>query len=101
MLHQSYIHGSEHGWKTHFAAAKEHLQAAYDQDMRDAATAFAENEREIQEEAYDRSFEFSIDGCEAQLAALQESLTAGHEKQHLETLINFSERSQESHEAGI
>ena len=62
MLHQSYIHGSEHGWKTHFAAAKEHLQAAYDQDMRDAATAFAENEREIREKAYDRGFEFGIDG---------------------------------------
>jgi hypothetical protein len=47
MLHQSYIHGSEHGWKTHYAAAKEHLQAAYEQDMQDAAAAFAENEKAI------------------------------------------------------
>jgi hypothetical protein len=101
MLHQSYVHGSEHGWKTHLAAAKEHLQAAYDQDMRDAATAFAENEKAIREEAYDRGFEDGHDGCETQLAALQASLTAEHDKQHLETLLNFSERSLEAHEAGI
>jgi hypothetical protein len=101
MLHQSYIHGSEHGWKTHYAEAKECLQAAYEQDMQDASTAFAENMKEIQEEAYDCGFEYGRDGCEAQLASLQESLTAEHDKRHLETIINFSERCQEFREAGI
>ena len=75
MLHQSYIHGSEHGWKTHFAAANEHLRASYDQDMQDAASAFAEHGKVIHKEAYDRGFEYGIDDCEAQLASLQESLT--------------------------
>jgi hypothetical protein len=73
MLHQSYIHGSEHGWKTHYAEAKECLQAAYEQDMQDAATVFAENERGIRlgEEAYDRGFDHGRDGCESQLALLR------------------------------
>jgi hypothetical protein len=31
MLHQSYIHGSECGWKTHFKLANERLRASYDQ----------------------------------------------------------------------
>jgi hypothetical protein len=31
MLHQSYIHGSEFGWKTHFALANDRLRASYDQ----------------------------------------------------------------------
>ena len=69
--------------------------------MRDAAAAFAENERAIREEAYDHGFEYGCDGVAAQLASLQEKLTADHKKQHLETLLNFSERCQEFHEAGI
>jgi hypothetical protein len=101
MLHQSYVHGSEHGWKRHFEAAKEHLQAAYEQDMQDAAAALAENEREIREEAYDRGFESGSDGCEAQLASLQESLTAKYDMQHIKTVLNTSERCQEYHEEGI
>ena len=101
MLHQSYLHGSEHGWKTHFEAAKEHLQAAYDQDMRDAAAALAENEREIRKEAYEHGYEHGSDGCEAQLASLQDSLTAKYDMQHIETVLNTSERCQEYHEAGI
>jgi hypothetical protein len=101
MLHQSYVHGSEHGWKTHFAAANEGLQASYEQDMQDAASAFAEHGKAIQEEAFDRGYEYGIDGCEAQLASLQESLIADHQKQHLSTLADFGERCQESHEAGI
>ena len=30
MLHQSYIHSSDCGWKTHFALANNRLQAIYD-----------------------------------------------------------------------
>ena len=101
MLQQSYIHGSEDRWKTHFELANKRLRASYEQDMQDAATAFAENERLIREEAYDRGFEYGMDGCEAQLASLQESLTAKYDMQHLSTLTNMSERCQESHKAGI
>ena len=101
MLHQSYVHGSEHGWKINFAAANEHLQAAYEQDMRDAAAAFAENEKAIREEAYDRGYEYGSDGCEAQLAALQESLMTKHDMQCLANLANMNEHCQEYHEAGI
>ena len=101
MLHQSYVHGSEHGWKTHFEAAKERLEADYEHDMQAATIKFAEHAKVVREEAYDRGFEYGSDGCEAQLASLQESLTAAHDKQNLETLLDFSERCQESHEAGI
>jgi hypothetical protein len=55
MLHQSYIHGSEHGWKTHLVAAKEHLQASYEQDMKDAAAAFAEHGKAIADSQRSRS----------------------------------------------
>jgi len=101
MLHQSYVHGSEHGWKTHFAAANEHLQASYKQDMRDAATAFAENEKAIREESFDRGYNYGTDDCEAQLASLQDSLTAKYDMRHIETLLDLDRRCQESHEAGI
>ena len=32
MLHQSYVNGSEHGWRNHFALANELLQAGYEED---------------------------------------------------------------------
>jgi hypothetical protein len=81
MLHQSYVQGSEHGWRTHYTEAKERLQVAYEQDMQDAATVFAENVKEVREEAYDHGFEYGRDGCEAELSSLQESLTAEHNSQ--------------------
>ena len=53
------------------------------------------------QEAYDRGYEHGMDGCEAQLALLQESLLAKHQEQHLLTLVDFGERCQDFHEAGI
>ena len=35
MLHQSYIHGTEHGWKANMDIAREHLQVEYEKDMQD------------------------------------------------------------------
>ena len=101
MLHQSYVHGSEHGWKINFTAAKEHLQAAYEQDMQAAAATYAEHEKTITEDAFDRGFQYGCDGCTTELASLQESLTAEHQKQNLVMLADFDKRCQESHEAGI
>ena len=101
ILHQSYVHGSEHGWKTHFAAAKERLQASYEKDMQAAAATYAEHEKKIREEAFDRGFEYGCDGCTTELASLQESLTAEHQKQNLVTLADFDKRCQESREEGI
>ena len=101
MLHQSYIHGSEHGWKIHFASSNELLRAGYEQDMQAAAATFAEHEKLIKEEAFDCSFEYGTDRSDAQLASLQESLTAKYDMQHLATLTNMSERCQEFNEAGI
>jgi hypothetical protein len=69
--------------------------------MQDAAAAFAENERVIREEAYDRGFQYGSDGCEAQLNSLQESLTVKHDMQCLANLADMSEHCQEYHEAGI
>jgi len=60
MLHQSYVHGSEHGWKSHFASANELLRAGYEQDMQAATTTFAEHEKVIKE-AFDRGFEYGRD----------------------------------------
>ena len=55
----------------------------------------------IHKEAFDHGFESGRDGCEAQLASLQESLTAKYDMQHIETVLNTSERCQEYHEEGI
>jgi hypothetical protein len=79
----------------------EGLQARYEQDMRDATSVFEEHGKAIQKEAHDRGYEYGMDECEAQLASLQESLLAKHEKQHLSMLVDFGERCQEFHEAGI
>ncbi|KAF8809744.1 hypothetical protein BYT27DRAFT_7283429 [Phlegmacium glaucopus] len=49
MLHQSYIHGSEHGWKANVVIARERLQAEYEKDMEDATTKFAEHEKQVTE----------------------------------------------------
>ena len=69
--------------------------------MRDAATAFAENEKAIREESFDRGYDYGMDDCEAQLASLQDSLTAKYDMRHLETLLDLDRRCQESREAGI
>ena len=69
--------------------------------MEAAAVTFAEREVgqvAIQQEAFDHS---GCDGCETQLALLQESLTSEHHKQQLETIAGIDRRCQESHEAGI
>ena len=47
MLCQSYLHGSEHGWKVNLVMARERLQAEYEKDMRDGTTKFAEHEKQI------------------------------------------------------
>jgi ribulose bisphosphate carboxylase small subunit len=70
ILHQSYIHGSEHGWKTHFKLANDRLQASYEQDMQATAATFAKHEKVIREEAFDRGYEYGMDDCEAQLTSL-------------------------------
>jgi len=71
MLHQSYVHGSE------------------------------QHEKVIVQEAFDRGYGYGMDDCKAQLASLRKSLTVERDKQHLEMLLNFSERCQESREEGI
>ena len=90
MLHQSYVHGSEHGWKSHFASANELLRAGYENDMQAATATFAEHEKVIQEEVFDHGYSYRMDDCKAQLASLQESLMA-----------DISKRCQEAHGAGI
>jgi flagellar biosynthesis/type III secretory pathway protein FliH len=57
MLRQSYIHGSEHGWKANVTLAKERLQTDYEKDMQTAATDFAEHETRIREEEFNRGFD--------------------------------------------
>ena len=69
--------------------------------MQSAAANFVEHEKVIKEEAFDHGFEYSCDKCEAQLASLQENLTAKHDMQHLATLTDMSEHFQESCEVGI
>jgi hypothetical protein len=101
MLHQSYVHGSEHGWKSHFASANELLRAGYEEDMQAATVKFAEHAKVVQEEAFDRGFEYGCNDCEAQLNSLQEGLTSEYDKQHLTTLANIDKLCQESREAGI
>jgi hypothetical protein len=101
MLHQSYVHGSEHGWKSHFASANELLRAGYEQDMQAATVKFAEHAKVEREEAFDRGFEYGCNDCEAQLNSLQESLTAEYDNQHLVTVANIDKLCQESREAGI
>ncbi|KAF8871459.1 hypothetical protein CPB84DRAFT_1854983 [Gymnopilus junonius] len=76
LLHQSYVHGSEHGWKTHFISAKDTFQVAYEQDMVAAAIKFAEHEKQLYEEAYNCGFEHATDGWETQLTSLQDSQEA-------------------------
>ena len=62
MLRQSYIHGSEHGWKANVTSARERLQADYEKDMQTATTDFAEHETRIREEEFNRGF---VAGSEA------------------------------------
>ncbi|PPQ89616.1 hypothetical protein CVT25_012534 [Psilocybe cyanescens] len=62
ILRQSYIHGSEHGWKINVAFAKERLQADCQKDMDDATAKFAIHEKEIRREEFKRGFET---GCKA------------------------------------
>ena len=57
MLRQSYIHGTDHGWKSNLIMAREHLQTNYEQDMLKATTEFAEHEKRIREEEYNRGSE--------------------------------------------
>jgi len=57
ILHQSYIHGSEHGWKANVALAKDRLQAEYEEDMRNATMKFEEHEKQIRDEEFNRGLE--------------------------------------------
>ena len=100
ILHQSYIHGSEHGWKANIALAKDRLQAEYEEDMRNATTKFEKHEKHIRGEEFNRGFEDGSSECKAQLAALQTSLIAKYDLQHLGTLEHFSERCQEEYDQG-
>jgi hypothetical protein len=100
ILHQSYIHGSEHGWKANVDLAKDCLQAEYEEDMRNSTTKFQEHEKQIREEEFNRGFEDGSSECTAQLAALRMSLITKYDLQHLETLEHFSERCQEEHDQG-
>ena len=97
LLHQSFIHGSEHGWKENVALAKDRLQVEYEEDMRKAATKFEEHEKKLREEEFNRGFEDRSREYEAQLAALQTNLIAKYDLQHLRTLEDFSERYQEEY----
>ena len=98
MLQQSYIHGSEHGWKANLSTAKERLQADYEKDMQDANVKFAKYEKDIREEEFGRGVEHGRDQCKAQLTSAKERLEAMYEKRHLDALEGFAERSQEIHD---
>ena len=61
----------------------------------------SELHEKVIQEAFDCGYEYGMDDCEAQLASLQKSFKAECDKQHLEMLLNFAERCQESREEGI
>ena len=95
MLRQSYIHGTDHGWKSNLVMAREHLQTDYEQDMLKATTEFAEHEKRIREEEYNRGSEDGRNHCQAQLVSAKARLHAMYEQRHLDALEGFTERLQE------
>ena len=60
-MHQSYTHGSEHGWKANVAFAKERLQADYKRDMQEATAKFGIHEEQIHVEEFERGFNHGRD----------------------------------------
>ncbi|KDR64889.1 hypothetical protein GALMADRAFT_260414, partial [Galerina marginata CBS 339.88] len=77
MLHQSYIHGSEHGWKP---AATQALQARYDKDMLTVTSKFDE----LLKQEFTRGLEQAT-----------VRLKAKYEQEHLDRLFGLVERAKE------
>jgi hypothetical protein len=80
MLQQSYLHGSEHGWK---AIAQQQLQVQCDKNIRAALARLDKTMAQIREQGYNCGFN------EAHI-----QLKAKCEKQQLDTLHRFAERAQ-------
>ncbi|KAF8175350.1 hypothetical protein BJ912DRAFT_1075345 [Pholiota molesta] len=81
MLQQSYLHGSEHGWK---AIAQQQLQAQCDNNIRAALARLDKTMAQIREQGYNCGFK------EAQI-----QLKAKYERRQLDALRSFGERAQE------
>ncbi|KDR70379.1 hypothetical protein GALMADRAFT_159879 [Galerina marginata CBS 339.88] len=77
ILHQSYLHGSEHGWKP---AATQALQARYDKDMLTVTSKFDE----LLKQEFTRGLEQAT-----------VRLKAKYEQEHLDRLFGLVERAKE------
>jgi hypothetical protein len=95
MLRQSYIHGTEHGWKANMETARERLQAEYEKDMEEGTAKFAEHEKQIRTEEFTRGFDEARIQFKAQLELITEDLNTQHEEKVQHALADIFERQQE------
>jgi hypothetical protein len=95
MLRQSYIYGTEHGWKANVDTARERLQAEYEKDMQDGTTKFAEHEKQIRTEEFTRGFDEAQIQLKTQLDSMTEDLNTKHEEKVQHALADVFERQQE------